>query len=220
MGTLELERPIQGRRVFSGHHRRCLQRNEISSLVIDTLRNQCSGQNVAVLGLYCDYQAQGEQSAVNMIGGLLRQVDWRETGIRNEIRSAFNQSKSRGGQGLRMSGMLKLFVKVASFIDRVYICVDAVDELLPKNRLEFLRGLRQITQDAPNTRLFLTARPSIQAELDRKLEGVYVIKIVADQGDIARYLNHKIDGDEYPDLMTENLKNDIIRTMLGKSSDM
>ena len=200
-----------------------LTSNEISSLVIDTLRDQTRGQNVAVLGLYCDYQAQGEQSAVNMIGGLLRQVIWGEAGIRGEIRSAFSESKRRGGQGLRIPDMLRLFVKVVSSIDRVYICVDAVDELLPKNRLEFLRELRRITQDAPNTRLFLTTRPSIQAELVRQLRGApYVIKIVADQGDIASYLTQKIEDDyaQDPDLMTGDLKNDIIRTMLGKASEM
>jgi len=200
-----------------------LTSNEISSLVIDTLRDQTRGQSVAVLGLYCDYQARGEQSAVNMIGGLLRQAIWGEAGIRGEIRSAFNESKRRGGQGLRMPDMLKLFVKVVSSIDRVYICVDAVDELLPKSRLEFLRELRRITQDAPSTRLFLTTRPSIQSELVRQLRGApYVIKIVADQGDIASYLTQKIEDDKAqdPDSMTEDLKNNIIRTMLGKASEM
>ena len=185
------------------------------------MRNRAGEQNVAVLGLYCDYQVQGEQSAVDMIGGLLRQVVWGGVGIRGEIRSAFNESKMRGGQRLRMLELLKLFTKVVSSIDRVYICVDAVDELLPKNRVEFLRGLWRIIQDAPNTRLFFTARPCIQAELLKHFVGVpYVIKIVANQGDIARYLRHMIDDDGDSDLMTENLKNDIIRTMLEKSSEM
>ena len=107
-----------------------LTSNKISSLVIDTLRDRAAGQNIAVLGLYCDYQGQKDQLAVNMIGGLLRQVVWGAAGIRSEIRSAFNESKRRGGQGLRMQDMLRLFVKVTSSMDRVYICVDAVDELL------------------------------------------------------------------------------------------
>jgi len=198
-----------------------LTSNEISSLVIDTLRDRNRGQNIAVLGLYCDYQTQGEQSAVNIIGGLLRQVIWGEAGIRDEIRSAFNESKRRGGQGLRMPDMLKLFVKVVSSIDRVYICIDAADELLPKNRSELLRELSRIIQDAPNTRLFLTTRPCIQAELLKHLVGVpYVMEIKVDQGDIDRYLRHTIDHDEDSDLMTENLKNDIIRTILEKTSEM
>ena len=198
-----------------------LTSGKISSLIIETLRNRAGGQNIAVLGLYCDYQVQGEQSAVDMIGGLLRQVVWGGEEIRDEIRSAFNESKRRGGQRLHMRDLLRLFIKVVSSIDRVYICVDAVDELLPKNRAEFLRELWRIIQDAPNTRLFLTARLCVQAELLKHLGGVpYVMKIVADQGDIARYLRYMIDNDGDLDLMNENLKDDIIRTMSKKASEM
>ena len=175
-----------------------LTSDKISSLVIDTLHDQAGGQNIAVLGLYCDYQARKEQSAVNMIGGLLRQVDWEAAGVQREIRCAFNESNKRGRRGLRMPDMVKLFIKVTDSIDRVYICVDAVDELLPKNRSEFLRELRQIIQVAPNTRLFLTARSCISAELDEHLaEGPcrYTIEIVANQDDISRYLSHMINND-------------------------
>ena len=181
------------------------------------MRDRAAGQNIAVLGLYCDYQGQKDQSAVSMIGGLLRQVVWGAA----EIRRAFNESKRRGGQGLRMQDMLKLFVKVISSMDRVYICVDAVDELLPESRSEFLRGVRQIVRDAPRARLFLTARPCIRAELDRHLtKGAHIIHIMADQGDITRYLNYKMDDDQYSDLMAIDLRHDIIETILDKSSEM
>jgi len=198
-----------------------LTSDKISSLVITTLRHRARKQNIAVLCLYCDYQAQKQQSAVNMIGGLLRQVDWEATGVQQDIRSVFNESKKRGGEGLRMPDMLKFFVRVIHSIDRVYLCVDAVDELLPKNRSEFLRALRQIIRDAPNTRLFLTTRSCIRGELDQFLTvDPYTIKIVADQGDVARYLNHKMDNDRDPNLMSEDLRNDIMRTILGKASEM
>ena len=83
--------------------------------------------------------------------------------------------------------MLKLFVKTVSSTERVYMCFDAVDELLPDNRHELLGALRQIVQDAPNVRLFLTGRQYIQGELDEYLtKGAYTIRIVTDQGDIER----------------------------------
>ena len=45
---------------------------------------------------------------------------------------------------------------------------------------------------------------------------------MADQGDIIRYLSRKIDDDDdrNSDLMTENLKNDIMKAMLEKASEM
>jgi len=200
-----------------------LTRDYNSSLVIDTLCDQAYGHNIAVLSLYCDYQAQKDQSAVNMIGGLFRQVALGPAGIVGEIQDAFDRSRQGGGKGLRLHEMQGLFVKIVGSFERVYICVDAIDELVPQHRSELLRALRQITQEAPNTRLFLTGRPHIRGELDRYLtEGACAIHIVPDQGDIARYLTRKMGDDDArdPDLMTENLKNDIMETMLEKASDM
>ena len=197
--------------------------SKISSLVIDTLREQTRGQNVAVLPLYCDYQTQKDQSAVNMIGGLLRQVALRAPRIPDEIKSAFHESQREGSQGLRLVDMVKLFVKTIGSTRLVYLCVDAVDEVLQQHRSEFLRALRQIIQDAPNVRLFLTGRPYIRGELDKHLtKGAYIIRAMVDQGDITRYLSQKIDhdDDQDPDLMTEDLRGDIMKTMLEKASEM
>ena len=118
--------------------------NQISSLVIDALFEQAYGQNIAVLFLYCDYQAQKDQSAVNMIGCLLRQIALGVVGKVGEIQNAFDKSRQGGGKGLRLPEMLDLFVKTISSLERVYICVDAMDELLPYHRSEFLRALREI----------------------------------------------------------------------------
>ena len=143
--------------------------------------------------------------------------------IPSEIKSAFDEAKREGGEGLRLSDMVKLFVKAISSIELVYLCVDAVDEVLQQHRSEFLRTLRQIIQDAPNARLFLTGRPYIRGELDSHLtKQTNVIQVVAGQGDITKYLSQKIDDDRHqdPNLMTEDLKNDIIKTMLEKASEM
>jgi len=165
--------------------------DKISSLVIDTLREQTREQNIAVIFLYCDYQAQGDQSTVNLIGSFVRQAALRAPRIPSEIKSAFDKSKQEGGDGLRLPEIVKLFVKVISSTEVVYLCVDAVDEVLPQHRIEFLRALRQIVQDAPNVRVFLTGRPHIRAELDMHLTNrAYSILIVPDQGDITKYLSH------------------------------
>ena len=200
-----------------------LTSNKTSSLVIDTLREKARGKNTAVLALYCDYQAQKDQSAVNMIGCLLSQVALGGPRIPDEIKSAFDESRQGGGQGLRLADMVKLFVKTIGSIELVYLCIDAVDEVLPQHRSEFLRALRQIIQDVSNIRLFLTGRPYIRGELDKHLtKGAYIIHILADQEDITRYLSEKIDhdDDQNPDLMTEDLKGDIMKIMLEKASEM
>ena len=196
-------------------------KNENSSLVIDTLRNQAHGQNAAVFSLYCDYQARKDQSPVNMIGGLLKQVVARAPEVPGEIKHLFEESRKLGGQGLRLVDMVQLFVKAISSFERVSICIDAVDELLAKDRPDFIRALRHIIDGALNTRLFLTGRPYIRGELDRYFTGrAYIIPVVADQGDIARYVQLKMDDDPYPGLMSEDLRRDIMKTMSEKTSGM
>ena len=158
-----------------------------------------------------------------MIGSLLRQISLGGVGNVGEIRNAFSKSRQGGGKGLRLPEMLELFGKTMGSLERVYICVDAMDELLPQHRSEFLRALQHLIQEAPNTRLFLTGRPHIRGELDKHLtREAYTIHIIPDEGDITRYLSRKIDEDDDrdPDLMTEHLKNDIMKIMLEKVSDM
>ena len=160
---------------------------------------------------------------MNMIGGLLRYIALGAVGSIDEIQKSFEKSSQGGGNSLRLSEMVELFVKTIGSLERVYICVDAMDELLPQHRSEFLRTLQQIIQEAPNTRLFLTGRPHIRGELDKYLtKGAYTIHIVPDQRDIARYLIQKMDDDDArdPELMTENLRNDITKIMLEKASNM
>ena len=160
---------------------------------------------------------------MNMIGSLLRQITLGAVGNVDEIQKSFEKSGQGGGNTLRLCEMLELFVKTIGSLERVYICVDAMDELQPQHRSEFLRTLQQIIQEAPNTRLFLTGRPHICCELDKYLtKGSYTIRIVPDQGDIARYLSRKIDDDDArdPDLMTDILRNDITKIMLEKASNM
>ena len=158
-----------------------------------------------------------------MIGSLLGQIALGGVGIVGEIKNAFENSKWGGGKGLRLPEMVGLFVKTISSIERVYICVDAMDELVSQHRSEFLRALRQITKEAPNTRFFLTGRPHIRSEINKHpTKGAYTIQIVPDQGDIARCISRKIDddGDRDPDLMTEDLKNYMMKIMLEKASNM
>ena len=196
--------------------------NKISSLVIDTLREQACRKGVVVLFFYCDRQAQKDQSAVNMIGSLLRQVTLGAAGVPEEIHSAFEQSRRGAGRRLRLPDMVKLFVKAISSIELAYICIDAADELLPRDRSEFLQAVGQILREAPNTRLFITGRPHICGEIEEHLkEGAYRINVVVNQGDIAKHLGRKMDGDGAQDagLRTEDVKNDIMKIVSEKAPE-
>jgi len=156
-----------------------------------------------------------------MIGSLLKQVVAGATDIPGEIKYLFEESRKLGGQGLRLKDMVQLFVKSISSFERVFICIDAIDELLAKDRPDFIRALRYIIDTSLNTRLFLTSRPYLQVEFDKYLaDRAYIIEVVADQGDITRYVQLKMDDNPDPRLMSEDLRRDIMKAILEKSSGM
>jgi len=177
--------------------------------VIDTLCEQARRNGVVVLFFYCDYREQKDQSAVNIIGCLLRQFALGAAGIPEGIHSAFEESRQGCRSGLQLPDMVKLFIKTIIPIERAYICIDAADELLPENRSAFLDALGHVTREAPNTRLFLTGRPHIRAEIEKHLtDGAYSINIAVGQGDIARHISRKMDDKARDkDVTTEDLKN-------------
>ena len=51
-----------------------LTRRNVSSVVIDNLCNQARGQNGTVACFYFDFAIKNEQSPVNMLGSLLKQL--------------------------------------------------------------------------------------------------------------------------------------------------
>ena len=65
--------------------------------MIDWLCDRVDDRDVAIAGLYCDYLAEAEQSAVNMLGAILNELLERD-GILEPVRQAFRKGK-RGFSG-------------------------------------------------------------------------------------------------------------------------
>jgi len=131
-----------------------------SSLVIDKLCDEAGEEDTAVMCFYFDFAARNEQSPVNMLGSLLRQLVSGLEGIPEAVVQGFQkQKRGIGGRGLQVSGILKMLQTVTA-TKRMFICVDALDECVPEHRMTILESLRRILQGAPNARIFLTGRPT------------------------------------------------------------
>ncbi|RPA95531.1 hypothetical protein L873DRAFT_1697743, partial [Choiromyces venosus 120613-1] len=184
-----------------------------SSLVIDALCDQAGRQNIAVACLYCDFLARKEQSTTYMIGALLKQLLSRSPDVPETIRQRFEDSKQHiGGRSLRLPEMLEILKMTLESLDRAYICIDALDEFLSERLPEFLRSLQTVIQESPGTRLFITSRPHVRAEVEKYLAcGIVSVLLKPSREDINRYLIMKIEEDTDPDAMDDNLREDILR---------
>ncbi|KAG0632831.1 ankyrin repeat-containing domain protein [Tuber brumale] len=114
-------------------------------------------------------------------------------------------------------GMLR--TAIAS-IPRVFICIDALDECLPKHLPELLGSLRGIVRESPGTRIFLTGRPHVRDDIRRYFATAVVISISPNTDDIRNYLELRLGRDEMSEAMNDDLRADIIRVVLEKISDI
>src|SRR5205807_9685359 len=191
-----------------------------SSLVIDKLCDETVENNTSVACFYFDFVARNEQSPLNMLGSLLRQLVSGLEGIPEVVVQGFrNQKKAIGGRGLQVSGILKMFQTIAAKI-QVFICVDAIDECAPEHRVVVLESLGQILHGSPNTRLFMTGRPHVRREVEKKLDGkAAFILIQPTEDSFVRYLREKLRTDTAPDIMSNTLEADIMKIIPELSSE-
>ena len=190
-----------------------------SSLVIDTVCDQAKEEDLAVAWLYCDYLAQQEQTIVNIMGAILKQLVGRGD-IPNDIREAFQGAKKFGGRRPLLADLIRMLRTTITSLQQAFICIDALDECIPKNLPGLLDSLRDIVLKSPRTRIFLTGRPHVKDDIQRYFPQAAVILISPKQDDIGNFLEMKLEEDEQREAMSDDLREEIVRMILEKMSDM
>ena len=198
-----------------------LTRCDSSSLVMERLGDRAEGQEVTVAGFYFDYAAQKEQSPANMLGAVLKQVVSGLGKLPEEIVRAYEgQKQVIGGRAPQLADIVKMLQNAVS-MKRTLICIDALDECVAGYRVKILDSLDQILRSSPDTRMFVTGRPHIEAEVGKRLSGRgTVIRITPQRHDIISYLHRRLEEDTTPDAMDGNLKADILNKISKDVSEM
>ena len=181
--------------------------------MIDRLCNEAGEGGLAVAWLYIDYSAQEEQTVTNLMGAILKRLVG-EREISKEIEEAF-----RRGRRPLLADLIRMLKSALASLSQAFICIDALDECLPKNLPQLLESLRDIVQDSPTTRIFFAGRPHVRGAIQRYFTGVVVIPISPNTDDVKQYLEMKLDWDEDPEAMNDSLRADIVEIILDRMSD-
>ena len=192
-----------------------------SSLVVDRLCDRFGGQSTAVTCFYFDFAARKEQSPASMLCSLLKQIVSGMERIPEKISRALQeQKKATGGRRLQLEDAVKLLQLITSS-QRTFICIDALDECTGAQRAKLIDSLSQILAKSPGTRIFVTGRPHIRAETERRFVGrVISVSVSPTKGDIVTYLRVRLSEDETPDAMDESLEEDILEKIGENISEM
>ena len=155
-----------------------------------------------------------------MMGAILKQLVGRSD-IPIYLREAYQKGRMEiGGRRLLLADLMRMLSTAITSLPQVFICIDALDECLPKNLPEFLESLREIVRESPRTRIFLTGRPHVEGAIRRYFTKAVVIPVSPNTDDIRSYLKMKLDRDDEPEAMDNDLREDIVRVILDKMSDM
>ena len=204
----------------SGRSRKSLTAINISSLVIDNLCDEPCKEEIAIAMFYSDFRDQQEQTTTNIIGAILKQLLVRGE-VLEHVQSAFQKAKTEvGGRGLRLPDMAQMLKQAVAILPQVFICIDALDECRPKHLLELLRSIQDILRGSPRTRVFLTGRPQVEAEITRYFITRLTIPIIPKTHDIQIYLGNKLEMDPEPIAMSDSLRADILRIIPETISEM
>ncbi|KAB8271024.1 hypothetical protein BDV30DRAFT_228526 [Aspergillus minisclerotigenes] len=185
----------------------------ISSVVIDSIRGRITTDSTIGLAyLYGDYRDHKVQTTENIIGAIVKQLLVFLSEIPQALLELYQREAKQEAPLSKVSAQTFLDVACEQF-SKVYICIDALDELKDQ------RTLLECLQGRCSMQLFITGRPHIRQTVQKYLKQRQEIPIEAHEGDIRRFINREIGGpnDIEPDAMDERLRLDIQSKVLASA---
>ena len=188
----------------------------IASIVIHNLQERFPEKDVGVAYFYCNYKQHAEQTLVNLMTGLLKQLVQKHSPLPDEAKSLYVRHDS-GRTRPSIQEISNAILSVAGSLSRVYVIIDALDECTrtERTRSRLLNELF-ILQAQTNISLLVTSRfiPEIEAEFKGKM----FLKIRASDEDVKKYLETHMK--DLPACISRDPSlQDDIKTEIAKAAD-
>ncbi|OQD71694.1 hypothetical protein PENPOL_c001G06226 [Penicillium polonicum] len=162
----------------------------LASIVIDELYDRCGnrGEDVAIAYLYCNFKRHDEQSAIEMLSSILKQLAQSQSSLPSSIREMYTKHVAKGTRPSmsEISKTIQVLLK-SSDIAKVYIVIDALDEcrMYDGSRTKLLDVIFEL-QDSCNLNLLATSR--FIPEITELFKEKPALEIRASTVDVMRYL--------------------------------
>ncbi|KAI5810719.1 hypothetical protein BZA77DRAFT_220252, partial [Pyronema omphalodes] len=190
----------------------------ICSLVFDHLDTKfkfSSREKACVVHLYCDYRDKTNQTSVNMVGVLLKQViaTLNESGSLPKDTISALRRHLNSQKNVDLQEACRLLMETVKEFQKFYVCIDALDECNLNHRRELVQSLERISGEC-------SRQTSDIMERNPRLGPVEYFTLRAQREDIRKYVSHIIDLDDNGDCMTEELRGQILEKILDNSDGM
>ncbi|KAK0644279.1 hypothetical protein B0T16DRAFT_195007 [Cercophora newfieldiana] len=158
-----------------------------ATVIDELLKRRGANKSMGVGWLYCNFRQRDEQSCSKMLATLLRELSAQHDEVPTVVTDLYNLKKKKGnGLHLSVAEILGALRSVLEGFSRMFIVVDALDELADHSRDTLLSNLFDIQKHC-NVNLFATSRPL--SEISDKFKDSVTQEIRARDDDIQRYLD-------------------------------
>ena len=163
----------------------------LTSIVIDHLTKSAQSNSIGSAYIYCNYRRQLEQTPVNLLASLLRQLVQSRSSISDEVKNLYKRHINKNSRPTLDEVSTALHYEIGRY-PRVNILIDALDECTVEDgtRRVLLSRLR-VLQSIKTVSLMVTSRsiPTIQRHFQSALQ----LEIRASDKDVKRYLESQMD---------------------------
>lgn len=159
----------------------------LTSLVIDHLQTQYQSENFRVAYAFCNYGRRDEQTPKTLLATLLRQTIQGKAQIDTHVTRLY-ESRDSAGSLLSREVIMEALVSSISSYSRVFIVVDAIDELDASRgfRDSFLTSLSTISAKLVG-KVSIFASSRLIQDIAGSLKGSTTLEIKASETDISKY---------------------------------
>ncbi|KAF5566747.1 ankyrin repeat domain-containing protein [Fusarium phyllophilum] len=159
----------------------------LTSLIINHLQTQYESENVSVAYIFCNFSRQADQTPKNLLASLLRQTIQSKGQIDRQITRLY-ETRDSAESSLSREAIVEALCSTISSYSRVFVVVDAIDELDTSRgyRDIFLQSLSTISAKfVGKVNLFVTSR--LIPDIARSLQCITSLEIKASETDISKF---------------------------------
>jgi hypothetical protein len=159
----------------------------MAAIAVDHLRRTERCDNIGVAYLFCNYNAQADQSVLSLFAALLKQLVLSRPDIAAPVTHIYDHHLKQGSRP-SLDDIFGALLSVCSNHATVYIVVDALDECSDKDgaRGRLIDKLREL-QARTDVRLMCTSR--FIPEIEREFYSNLTLEVRASEEDVRRFVS-------------------------------
>jgi hypothetical protein len=184
------------------------------SIVVDHLETTFKDDDkVAVLCIFCNYKEQTEQTVLNLVASLLRQLVQGSHANLEGVKSLYTRHKNNNTRPT-LDELSKMLESEIALYSKIFIVLDALDECREEDatRAKLLKTLLSLPK---HVHLMVTSRNI--SSITREFEGMDRIDIRGTDEDVRTYIEGRI---ALAPRHIQNLRETIAKTILGNVDGM